>query len=82
MRTMTDILSKENTMTAQIKNKEQLYEEGFRVRNAKPVGEEEPYILGRESLIFEEERFKEIINRIGVFHCILSLATIGSKQTK
>lgn len=52
---MTEILSKESMTTIQIKNKEQLYEEGFIVRNVKPFWEEESYILGREPLIFEED---------------------------
>lgn len=50
---MIEILGKES-MTVQLKNKEQLYEERFTVRNAKPFWEEEPHILGREPLIFEE----------------------------
>lgn len=54
MRTMTEIPGKESMMTVQIKNKEQLYGGGFTVRNAKPFGEEESYILGRGALIFEE----------------------------
>lgn len=72
MRTMTEILSKESMTTIQIKNKEQLYEEGFIVRNVKPFWEEESYILGRESLIFEEDidSKKKIISRVGVFHLI------------
>ena len=52
---MTETLSKESMTQTQIKNKEQLHEEGFIVRNVKPFWEEEPYILGREPLIFEED---------------------------
>jgi hypothetical protein len=47
MKTVTVILDKE-TMINWIKNKEQLYEENFTVRNAKPLWKEELYILGGE----------------------------------
>lgn len=81
---MIEILGEESMMTVQIKNKEQLNEGGFIVRNAKPFCEEESYILRREPLNFEKDIHskKKIRNGIGVLHCILSLAIIGSKQTK
>lgn len=81
---MIEILGEESMMTVQIKNKEQLNEGGFIVRNAKPFCEEESYILRREPLNFEKDidSKKKIRNGIGVLHCILSLAIIGSKQTK
>lgn len=50
---MIEILGKES-MIVQLKNKEQLYEERFIVRNVKLFWEEELYILGRELFIFEE----------------------------
>lgn len=48
---MAEILSIESMMTVWIKNKEQLYEEGFIVRNAKPFWEEEPYFRERTTYI-------------------------------
>ena len=45
---------RKESMTVQIKNREQLYDEGFTVRNAKPFWGKESHILGREPLIFDE----------------------------
>lgn len=52
---MIEILGEESMMTVQIKNKEQLNEGGFIIRNAKPFCEEESYILRREPLNFEKD---------------------------
>lgn len=54
MRTMIEILGKE-ILTVQIKNRDQLYDEGFTGRNAKPFWGKESHILGREPLIFDED---------------------------
>lgn len=52
---MIEILGEESMMTVQIKNKEQLNEGGFIVRNAKPFCKEESYILRREPLNLEKD---------------------------
>lgn len=54
MRTVIEILGKES-VTVQIKNKEQLYDEGLTGRNAKPFWEKRSHILGGEPLIFDKD---------------------------
>lgn len=50
MRTMIEILGKE-ILTVQIKNREQLYDEGFTGRNAKPFWGKESYFRERATHI-------------------------------
>lgn len=53
MRTVIEILGK-GSVTVQIKNKEQPYDEGLTGRNAKPFWERGSHILGGETLIFDK----------------------------